>query len=158
MCDTLRDVRWGSVLAGSTLESRAFITAPSVMFGLRWIHGAHFACKCHTFNTESFCVSLLGAARAHSARRSAFGAALRASVCVVMRASGALASMPLSSRQPEPIIKALKGTYPERKSAAVLEDNDPSGFKSSKGVAAKAEAPCCINVFLLRTVYSSQHH
>jgi hypothetical protein len=33
-----------------------------------------------------------------------------------------------------------KATYPERRSWNVLEDNDPSGFKSAAGRAGKAEA------------------
>ena len=37
-----------------------------------------------------------------------------------------------------PIANALKTEYPVRRSLNVLEDNDPSGFKSSKGRAAKA--------------------
>ena len=36
-----------------------------------------------------------------------------------------------------PILKALKAEYPGTKRFRVLEDNDPSGFKASKGVAAK---------------------
>jgi len=39
-----------------------------------------------------------------------------------------------------PMLKALKKAYPGKRSFSVLEDNDPSGFKSSKGVAAKKEA------------------
>ena len=37
-----------------------------------------------------------------------------------------------------PIFKALKRQYPRRTSWSVLEDNDPAGFKASKGVQAKA--------------------
>ena len=36
-----------------------------------------------------------------------------------------------------PIAKVLKSEYPGRKSFTILEDNDPSGFKSSSGRAAK---------------------
>ena len=39
-----------------------------------------------------------------------------------------------------PLKGALRQEYPERRSHLVLEDNDPTGFKSSKGVAAKKEA------------------
>ena len=39
-----------------------------------------------------------------------------------------------------PIKKALKRKFPGRKSFVVLEDNDPSGFKSSLGRAAKEES------------------
>ena len=37
------------------------------------------------------------------------------------------------------IAKALKAEYPGRRSFTLLEDNDPSGFKSSKGRAAKKD-------------------
>ena len=37
-----------------------------------------------------------------------------------------------------PIFKALKRQYPRRTSWNVLEDNDPAGFKASKGIQAKA--------------------
>ena len=37
-----------------------------------------------------------------------------------------------------PIFKALKRQYPRRTPWNVLEDNDPAGFKASKGVQAKA--------------------
>ena len=39
-----------------------------------------------------------------------------------------------------PVLKALQDAYPGKRCFTVLEDNDPSGFKSSKGVAAKSEA------------------
>ena len=39
-----------------------------------------------------------------------------------------------------PMLKALKAAYPGTKRFRVLEDNDPSGFKASKGVAAKERA------------------
>ena len=39
-----------------------------------------------------------------------------------------------------PMLKALKAEYPGTKRFRVLEDNDPSGFKASKGVAAKERA------------------
>ena len=39
-----------------------------------------------------------------------------------------------------PIKKALQRTFPGRKSFVLLEDNDPSGFKSSLGMAAKDES------------------
>ena len=38
-----------------------------------------------------------------------------------------------------PISKALKAEYPHRKRFTVLEDNDPSGFKSGMGESAKKE-------------------
>ena len=38
-----------------------------------------------------------------------------------------------------PVKKALQVAYPGRKSFTVLEDNDPSGFKSRLGIAAKAD-------------------
>lgn len=38
-----------------------------------------------------------------------------------------------------PIIKVLRRTYPGQKSFKILEDNDPSGYKSNKAVAAKTE-------------------
>ena len=39
-----------------------------------------------------------------------------------------------------PMLKALQAEYPGTKRFRVLEDNDPSGFKASKGVAAKQRA------------------
>ena len=36
-----------------------------------------------------------------------------------------------------PALQALKKHYPAKRSYSVLEDNDPAGFKSSKGLAAK---------------------
>ena len=39
-----------------------------------------------------------------------------------------------------PLAKKLRTEYPDRSSWAVLEDNDPSGFKSSKGMRAKRAA------------------
>ena len=39
-----------------------------------------------------------------------------------------------------PLAKALKKAYPTKSKFIVLEDNDPSGFKSSKGVAGKIAA------------------
>lgn len=39
-----------------------------------------------------------------------------------------------------PMLKALKAEYPETKRSRILEDNDPSGFKASQGVAAKQRA------------------
>ena len=39
----------------------------------------------------------------------------------------------------EAIQSALKKAYPDRTYYNVLEDNDPSGFKSTKGMEAKAE-------------------
>jgi hypothetical protein len=38
-----------------------------------------------------------------------------------------------------PVKKALEAQYPAAKRFKVLEDNDPSGFKSGKGEAAKAD-------------------
>ena len=38
------------------------------------------------------------------------------------------------------MLKALRTAYPGTKRFRVLEDNDPSGFKSCKGVAAKERA------------------
>ena len=38
-----------------------------------------------------------------------------------------------------PIKDALGAEYPGRKSFVVLEDNDPSGFKSGSGIAAKKD-------------------
>ena len=35
--------------------------------------------------------------------------------------------------------KALKKAHPERTTFNVLEDNDPTGFQSGKGLKAKAE-------------------
>ena len=39
-----------------------------------------------------------------------------------------------------PILRALKAEYPALDKFTVLEDNDPSGFKSRLGLAAKADA------------------
>jgi len=39
-----------------------------------------------------------------------------------------------------PVKKALQRTFPQRKYFNVLEDNDPSGFLSAKGIAAKVDA------------------
>ena len=39
-----------------------------------------------------------------------------------------------------PVARALAQQYPDRRHWNVLEDNDPAGFKSSKGMAAKAAA------------------
>ena len=39
-----------------------------------------------------------------------------------------------------PVSKALQKAYPSKRRFWVLEDNDPSGFKSSKGMKAKEEA------------------
>ena len=36
-----------------------------------------------------------------------------------------------------PLHKALRKAYPKKRAFSVLEDNDPSGFKSSAGIAAK---------------------
>ena len=44
-----------------------------------------------------------------------------------------------------PLHKALTATYPGKRKFSVLEDNDPTGFKSRKGVDAKVESN--INVF-----------
>jgi hypothetical protein len=38
-----------------------------------------------------------------------------------------------------PLVKALKKAYPTKRSYNLLEDNDPTGYKSKKGVAAKDE-------------------
>ena len=38
-----------------------------------------------------------------------------------------------------PIIKALRRNYPGQKSFKILEDNDPTGYKSNKAMAAKKE-------------------
>lgn len=46
-----------------------------------------------------------------------------------------------------PMKKILSKTYPTKRRFTVLEDNDPSGFKSSKGIAAKADAK--IDVFAI---------
>jgi transposase len=40
----------------------------------------------------------------------------------------------------QPLAKALQKTYPGKRTWSVLEDNDPTGFKSGKGKAAKEEA------------------
>lgn len=39
-----------------------------------------------------------------------------------------------------PVLKALHKAFPSKRQFRVLEDNDPSGFKSSKGMSAKEEA------------------
>lgn len=39
-----------------------------------------------------------------------------------------------------PVLGALRKAFPSKRCFRVLEDNDPSGFKSSKGIAAKEEA------------------
>jgi hypothetical protein len=39
-----------------------------------------------------------------------------------------------------PVLRALKRAYPGRATFTVLEDNDPTGFCSTKGLDAKAEA------------------
>ena len=39
-----------------------------------------------------------------------------------------------------PIAAALRKVYPNKRKWTVLEDNDPAGFKSRKGMAAKTEA------------------
>ena len=39
-----------------------------------------------------------------------------------------------------PLLRKLKAAYPGRKHWNVLEDNGPAGFKSKKGIAAKAES------------------
>ena len=39
-----------------------------------------------------------------------------------------------------PLKRALGVAYPNKKKHVVLEDNDPTGFKSSKGTAAKIDA------------------
>ena len=39
----------------------------------------------------------------------------------------------------KPVLTALKRTFPMKRSWQVLEDNDPTGFKSGKGNAAKEE-------------------
>ena len=46
-----------------------------------------------------------------------------------------------------PMKKILAKTYPTKRRFTVLEDNDPSGFKSTKGEAAKEEAK--IDVFAI---------
>jgi hypothetical protein len=38
-----------------------------------------------------------------------------------------------------PLVKALKKAYPTKRSYNLLEDNDPTGYKSKKGVASKEE-------------------
>ena len=38
-----------------------------------------------------------------------------------------------------PILEALQREYPGRKTFRLLEDNDPSGFKTRRTIAAKAE-------------------
>ena len=38
-----------------------------------------------------------------------------------------------------PILRALQREYPGRRRWTILEDNDPAGFKSSKGLRAKAD-------------------
>ena len=44
-----------------------------------------------------------------------------------------------------PILDALKTEYPGRRTFKVLEDNDPTGFRSKRGLRAKAE--CGIEEF-----------
>ena len=39
-----------------------------------------------------------------------------------------------------PVLKALKAAHPSRRRFLILEDNDPAGFKSTKGVNAKEVA------------------
>ena len=39
-----------------------------------------------------------------------------------------------------PLRNAVQKAYPGRRSWVVMEDNDPTGYKSSKGVSAKREA------------------
>ena len=39
-----------------------------------------------------------------------------------------------------PLTKALTNTWPTKRTWRVLEDNDPTGFKSNKGKAAKVSA------------------
>jgi len=39
-----------------------------------------------------------------------------------------------------PVLGALQKAFPSKRCFKVLEDNDPTGFKSSKGIAAKKEA------------------
>ena len=39
-----------------------------------------------------------------------------------------------------PMLAALRKTYPHRAWYNVLEDNDPTGFRSKKGMQAKVEA------------------
>lgn len=39
-----------------------------------------------------------------------------------------------------PLLKALRRTWPQKRVFKVLEDNDPTGFKSTKGERAKAGA------------------
>ena len=40
-----------------------------------------------------------------------------------------------------PMANALKTAYPAKRSYNILEDNDPTGFKSSKGIMAKRKVP-----------------
>lgn len=44
-----------------------------------------------------------------------------------------------------PVLHTLQKTWPGKRSFRILEDNDPTGFKSRRGIDAKAEAG--INVF-----------
>ena len=46
-----------------------------------------------------------------------------------------------------PLLSALRRGYPKSRSWTILEDNDPAGFKSSKGKAAKRQSK--INVFCI---------
>ena len=46
-----------------------------------------------------------------------------------------------------PLLSALKRGWPHKRSWTVLEDNDPTGFKSTKGEAAKRQ--CKIKVFAI---------
>ena len=39
-----------------------------------------------------------------------------------------------------PLKNALKRAFPKRRNHVILEDNDPSGYKSGKGLQAKSEA------------------
>ena len=43
-----------------------------------------------------------------------------------------------------PLLHALRRGWPTRRTWEVLEDNDPTGFKSKAGEAAKAESKICI--------------
>ena len=44
-----------------------------------------------------------------------------------------------------PLKKALRRTYPKKRTHTVLEDNDPTGYKSGAGMSAKRD--CKIDVF-----------
>ena len=39
-----------------------------------------------------------------------------------------------------PVIRALRKAYPKKRKRCLLEDNDPTGYRSRKGLEAKAEA------------------